>query len=44
MTVLLNQEEIHTGNLILVNQEYGYRQQVSGLAVPKGDGWEDFLL
>ena len=44
MTVLLNQEEIYTGNLILVNQEYGYRQQVSALSVPQGDGGADFLL
>lgn len=41
MKVLLSRQAVHTGNLILVNREYAYRQQPSVLSV-LGEGAVSF--
>lgn len=43
MKVLLSREAVHTGNLILVNREYAYRQQPSVLSV-LGEGAANFRM
>ena len=42
--VLRKQEEVHTGDLILVNQEYGYREQETRLAAVGRDKNAEILF
>lgn len=42
--ILLKQEEVHTGDLILVNQEYEYQEQISNLSPIGRENREEILL
>lgn len=43
-TITLHRESIHRGNLILVNQKYGYQEDTTVQLDPVLDGWNDVCL